>query len=144
VCDHLGNIFVADQANHVIRKINIKGEVCTIAGTPGKSGHIDGPALIAKFNDPMSISLDRLGNLYVADFSNHIIRKVTKVTEPDPGSDILNKISIDFSNLAKQHNRVGPSSTIYIHSQCVSVAKQIISARCAVLNTNLSFFESID
>ena len=77
VVDAAGNVFVADTANHVIRKVTPAGVVTTVAGTAGLRGTADGTGPAARFSDPMSITLDSQGNLFVADFSNSLIRKIT-------------------------------------------------------------------
>jgi sugar lactone lactonase YvrE len=77
VVDPAGNIFVADTANHTIRKITSAGVVTTVAGTAGLRGNADGTGAAARFSDPMSIAIDSQGNLFVADFSNSLIRKIT-------------------------------------------------------------------
>jgi sugar lactone lactonase YvrE len=75
--DSLGNLFIADTQNHTIRKVTPSGLVTTFAGSPGKSGNLDGTGTAALFNFPQNIAVDRRGNLYVTDSANHIIRKIT-------------------------------------------------------------------
>jgi DNA-binding beta-propeller fold protein YncE len=79
VADKLGNLWVADTYNHVIRKIDSKGIVSTFAGTAQKSGAKDGMGLQASFYKPDLLILDREGNLLVADSGNCLIRKITPV-----------------------------------------------------------------
>jgi gliding motility-associated-like protein len=74
--DIAGNIYVADQSNHAIRKITTDGIVSTLAGN-GSSGSTDGIGAAARFNYPYGIAVDRMGNVFVADRSNHKIRKIT-------------------------------------------------------------------
>ena len=73
--DTVGNLYVADMVKHRIRKVTPKGEVTTLAG--GQWGFADGQGSAAKFSDPHGITIDAMGNLYVADRGNHRIRKVT-------------------------------------------------------------------
>ncbi len=74
--DSLGNIYVADDYNNRIRKISPSGVVSIIAGS-GTAAFADGTGTNASFNQPHGISLDSLGNIYVADLGNNRIRKIT-------------------------------------------------------------------
>jgi hypothetical protein len=70
------NLYVAGFASHLIRKIVIStGVVTTLAGTAGTSGSSNGTGLSASFDSPSAITTDGT-NLYVADYSNHLIRKI--------------------------------------------------------------------
>ena len=75
--DSAGNIYVADHDTHTIRKITPSGVVSTFAGLAGNSGSADGTGNTARFYDPSGIGIDTAGNVYVADTSNHTIRKIT-------------------------------------------------------------------
>jgi PKD repeat protein/sugar lactone lactonase YvrE len=83
VVDTLGNLFIADYNNQRIRKVNAtNGVITTIAGT-GKLGYSGDSvtANIATFRYPLSVALDRLGNLFIVDQGNNgRIRKVTAST----------------------------------------------------------------
>jgi len=74
--DSGGNVYVADMANNMIRKIDPKGEVKILAGgtTPGSA---DGTGTSASFNHPMGVAVDSTGNVYVADTANNVIRKIS-------------------------------------------------------------------
>lgn len=76
VVDNSGNVYVTDFGNHTIRKITPAGVVTTIVGKAGESGSADGEGVNARFNGPEGIAIDNLGNLYVADSRNHVIRKI--------------------------------------------------------------------
>ncbi|MBI3039348.1 hypothetical protein HYY75_09935 [bacterium] len=69
-------VFVADRNNHTIRKINA-GIVSTVAGSGGVSGSADGTGSAARFYFPSGLAVASSGNVYVADTSNHTIRKLT-------------------------------------------------------------------
>ncbi len=75
--DGTGNVYVADLDNDTIRKVTPTGLVSTLAGLAGSSGSADGAGSTARFNAPAGVAVDGVGNVYVADSSNHTIRKVT-------------------------------------------------------------------
>lgn len=104
VTDHQGNIYLADAANNVIRKISPNGSASTIAGT-GVAGYLDGPADQAMFHNPSGIARDPQGNLYVADHFNHVIRMIapdgtvsTIAGTGNPGATNGDLLSASFSN----------------------------------------------
>ncbi len=76
--DRSGNLYISDTSNNRIRKVSTNGTITTIAGngTPGYSGD-NGPASAAQLNQPRGIATDSSGNLYIADFGNHSVRKIS-------------------------------------------------------------------
>src|SRR5205823_4431846 len=79
--DNAGNIYVADYANSTIRKITPGGVVTTLAGSAGQYGTNDGIGTAARFYGPAGLALDNAGNIYVADYENATIRKITPAGE---------------------------------------------------------------
>jgi sugar lactone lactonase YvrE len=75
--DAADNLYIADVVNDTIRKIDPNGFVTTLAGMPGVAGSADGKGGAAQFNLPRGIAVDSLGNVYVGDWMNNTIRKVT-------------------------------------------------------------------
>jgi sugar lactone lactonase YvrE len=75
--DASGNLLISDYANNVIRKINNKGVITTIAGT-GTEGYKgdNGLAISAELGGPIGIAVDAIGNIYFSDFDNQVIRKI--------------------------------------------------------------------
>ena len=73
-----GMVFVADYNNHVIRKIdtNNKNSVSLFAGTPKTPGHGDSDKPQVLFNHPNGVAVDNKGSVFVADKSNHVIRRI--------------------------------------------------------------------
>jgi uncharacterized protein (TIGR03437 family) len=84
--DAAGNVFFADWLNNAIRKVTPAGIISTIVGG-GTGGLGDGgPATSATLFAPTGITLDSAGNLYIADYSNNRIRKVTGIGSTTGGS----------------------------------------------------------
>lgn len=75
--DKDGNLFVADEGNHCIRKITPDGIVSTVVGLPGKSGFKDGTPEVALLNKPNGVAVDSDGIIYVAERDNRTVRKLT-------------------------------------------------------------------
>ncbi len=76
--DALGNVYVADYGNHVIRKHTaLNGKIATVAGTgvAGSTGD-GGLATAAKLFHPTGVALDAAKNVYIADADNNKIRKI--------------------------------------------------------------------
>lgn len=70
-------VYVADSGNHTVRRIDPDGTVTTLAGVPGEAGANDGTGSSARFDTPSGLAVDALGNLFVCDSGNHVIRKVS-------------------------------------------------------------------
>jgi hypothetical protein len=80
--DSSGNVYIADTYNHIIRIVNSAGVINTFAGVPDRAGYNGdgGPATSALLYYPYGVATDSKGNVYIADYDNHIIRKVTAGT----------------------------------------------------------------
>jgi sugar lactone lactonase YvrE len=76
VVDASGAAYVADTYSNVIRRVSPAGVVTTLAGT-GAQGYADGPGAAAAFYLPSGMAIDSGGNLFVCDWGNNRIRKVT-------------------------------------------------------------------
>src|SRR5439155_23380373 len=79
--DNAGNLFIADQSNQRVRKVDAAtGTITTVAGgTLGFSGD-GGPASAAQLSNPAGVAIDAKGNLFIADMNNHRIRRVDAAT----------------------------------------------------------------
>jgi hypothetical protein len=75
--DEDGNMYVGDTDNYCVRKISTDGYVSTIAGIPGISGYLDGDPEVALFNRFWGMKIDTDGTLYITDYYNHCLRKLT-------------------------------------------------------------------
>ncbi len=78
VFDVDGNLYVADQGNRRVRRIDTDGIIQSVAGTgePGSDGD-GGPALAAKLNNPEGLALDAAGNLFISDPNSSRVRKIS-------------------------------------------------------------------
>jgi hypothetical protein len=76
-----GLLYIGDELNHAIRQVDlVKGTVSTLAGGPAAEkfcDYIDGKGTNAKFCTTEDLTLDEAGNLYVPDWGNHAVRKIT-------------------------------------------------------------------
>ncbi|MGM9475217.1 DUF6443 domain-containing protein [Pedobacter sp. GSP4] len=97
VVDAAGVVYVSDQQNHRIRKITPSGAVTTFAGN-GSPGFANGTGTGASFSSPIGLALDTDGNLFVADYGNHRIRRVT------PGGNVTT-----FAGTGTAGNMDGPA-----------------------------------
>ncbi len=82
--DAVGNIFIADATNRRVRKVSLSGVITTVAGIgggPGFSGD-GGPATAAQMNAPVGVAVDAVGDIYIADYSDHRVRRVVPATAP--------------------------------------------------------------
>jgi hypothetical protein len=77
--DSNGNVYIADEQNCVIRMVNNAGVISTFAGIPQHCGFIGdgGPATSAELWNPWGVFVDSSNSVYIADYSNFVIRKVT-------------------------------------------------------------------
>ncbi len=72
-----GSLLVADSYNHTVRRVSRDGVVGTVAGTPGINDHRDGAARHALFNTPVGIAVAGDGSVYVSEYFNHDIRRIS-------------------------------------------------------------------
>ena len=128
--DLSGNIYVADSGNHKIRKITPAGVVTTYAGN-GTYGSLDGTASSAEFSSITGVTIDSLGNLYVTDTANNIIRKITQsgiVSTLAGSSNIGSKNAVGSS--ASFWNPIGitvdPSGNIYVADTYNNLIRKIV------------------
>jgi sugar lactone lactonase YvrE len=76
--DPSGSVYISEATGHRIRKLTADGRITTIAGTGTRGFSGDGgPASQAQLANPRSLALDAKGNLYVADFNNNRIRRIS-------------------------------------------------------------------
>jgi len=105
--DGAGNLYIADNFNNRIRRVDPAGNITTIAGAGDHGyGGDSGSALQARLYWPSDVAVDKVGNVYVADTQNHRIRVLTQSRHP-PGAPTrlrATAVSVDAINLAWQDN----------------------------------------
>ncbi len=77
--DNAGDLYIADNMNHRVRKVTVAdGKINAFAGdgTPGNKGD-DDPAVAAQLKQPVGVAVDGRGEVYISEFGNHRVRKVT-------------------------------------------------------------------
>jgi streptogramin lyase len=141
--DGKGNVYVADAGNNLIRKITPGGLVSTLAGST-TLGSADGQGSLASFNYPTGVSVDALGNVYVADYKNHLIRKITIGSSTGIVNDINSSFINIFPNPAQNILNLSLSEEVnatisLIDMQGGTMLSQVINGNTAQLNSsNLS------
>jgi len=140
-----GNLFIADEGNNRIRMVNSAGVISTIAGngTTGFSGD-GGAATAAELHSPTGVAFDANGNMFIADWVNNRVRKVTNVVAmsiqqltdnkdlvnvyPNPAKD---NFSIETSNASKQTLQI-------VDITGKMLVNKIIEGKTTIDATNLS------
>ncbi|MEW6561064.1 MAG: hypothetical protein AB1412_12830 [Pseudomonadota bacterium] len=108
-----GVVYVADAYNSTVRRISASGVVSTLAGSPGSTGWRDGQGAQARFNTPVGLTLDAHGNVFVSEYFNNVIRRIT----PD------GKVSTFAGTPGKGGFADGPArQALFLHPQTLSFA----------------------
>jgi sugar lactone lactonase YvrE len=129
------NVFVADRGNHVVRKITRDGVVSTLAGSSGQFGDGDGTGSAARFRYPIATAADPSGNVYVADSSNNLIRKITPsgVVSTLAGSPGISGYADGKGNAAQFNNPTGvavdKNGNVFVADSVNKVVRKITSDR---------------
>ncbi len=78
VNENTNDLFIADRGNHIVRKVDKYGMISTVAGIPRQAGYSGNNmnATQSKLNGPTSIYVTKSGEIFIADQSNNLIRKV--------------------------------------------------------------------
>ena len=75
--DAFGHLYIAGRSNHRLRRVDRAGVITTIAGTGRRGFSGDGgPAINAQLNAPTAIAVDSVGNIYIAEYGGHRVRRI--------------------------------------------------------------------
>ena len=122
--DGAGNLYIVDNNNHRIRKVDSSGSISTVAGT-GTAGYSGdgGAATAAQLSNPRGVALDGAGNLYIADTSNNRIRKVgppppppARPPEPEPTVEPVGVFELSFTPAAEADPSAPMSQTLMLRA----------------------------
>lgn len=145
--DSNGNIYIADLQNHRIRKVDKNtGIISTVAGTGYGGYNGDGqPANAASLYTPSGVSIDSLGNIYIADATNNRIRKVDKATGII--STVADKSSAGL--LSPTDVKVDNAGDLYITDTYNNQVKKLtfgrkISGNAGVEGATLTYFDGTE
>lgn len=138
--DGIGNVYVGDYGNNLIRKITADGLVSTLAGSTTK-GSTDGQGSLARFYSPCGVALDGIGNIYVADKDNNLIRKITIGQTAGIVNDFNSSFINIYPNPAQNTLNVALSEDVngtisLVDMQGNTVLSQIINGKTSLLNTS--------
>jgi sugar lactone lactonase YvrE len=147
VFDSKGNAFVSDRINHRIRKIDLSGLVSTFAGSD--AGFQDGIGSDAKFHSPIGMCIDPQDNLYVADFENYRIRKITPAAEVSTyagtgqaGADNGFRTSATFAS--PHWIAIAPDGTLYIADWLNGRLRKIsLAGQVSTVDSGRTYIESV-
>lgn len=107
--DGAGNIYIADAAANVVRMVNTSGIISAVAGTGAAAYTGDGgPATAAAIQTPYGLVLDAAGNLYIADYGNHAVRRINT-------SGVISTFVGNGSGIGSYTGDGGPATTAQVN-----------------------------
>ena len=128
-----GTVYVGDTFNHTIRKITSAGVVTTLAGSAGSTGSVNGQGTAAKFNYPFGVAIGGDGAVYVADYTNNLIRKISTggVVSTLAGTGLagdVNATGTAASFYGPAGVAVGADGTVYVANSSNNKIRKITAA----------------
>ena len=136
ILDAVGNLYVADAFNHLIRKVTPEGQVTTLAGS-GTQGHANGIGTAASFHRPRSLALDAAGNLLVADASGRRIRRIEAVAPPPPPADPASSSSFFGDMAALLDDTSLADVTFAVGDERITAHRNVLAARSPYVSVHL-------
>ena len=138
--DAVGNLFIADSGNDVVRKVNTNGIIMTVAGGGALTGN-GIAATKARLNYPAGVAVDVLGNLFIADYGNNVVRKVTTngIISTVAGGGVLSGNGIAATNASlngPEGVTVDTYGDVFIATPGSNVVRKVTSTQGPVLALN--------
>lgn len=122
--DKEGNLYIADEGNHTIRKVAINGIIETIAGDGTKGSAENGiPAKEARLNHPRDVAIDANGSLWIIDFDNDPQNRIHRIDFGEQPEDVNVALSAEKYI---QINNCSYTSASVVNSQNIVVLEQTI------------------
>jgi len=115
--DSLGFVYVADSANHRVRKISPAGLVSTLAGSGG-AGFLDAVGLSAQFNIPRGVAVDRDGTVFVVEWTGQRVRAIFQNPAAECGDAVWRHVALVHGGAANA------SATLYVDGAPASFLEQ--------------------
>ena len=130
IVDGAGSLWIADSYDSVIRQVSTDGDIATVAGSLGGYSGDGGPALDALIYAPQGVALDLSGNLYIADYGNHRVRKVSagKISTVVGGALGLAPVAASAMFVLAQGVAKDHAGNLYVSDSLNSVVYQITPA----------------
>src|SRR5438445_458095 len=127
--DSAGNLYISDSPNHRVRKVS-GGVITTLAGT-GVPGFTigEGPAAKMQINFPVGLCVDSTGNLYIADYGNNLVRKVT----PAGVMSTLAGLTPDTMLNRPSGVAVDSAGNLYIADQSNSLIRKVSAGKMSII-----------
>ncbi len=134
--DNVGNVYITCNYANVVRKVNISGIISTIAGngTIGAGGD-GGPATTAQLSNPNDISINAIGNIFIADADNNAIRKIANYPEAINEINCTGQTITIYPNPAKTEITIEAEGTVETISISNAIGQTIYRQSTATNNT---------
>jgi streptogramin lyase len=125
--DKAGNLYVADYVNNMIRKVDPSLNVTTLAGHK-VAGFDNGKGILASFTGPLDVAVDNSNNVFVADYVNEVVRKISIDGTVSTFSKVKLTGSSDFNFHFASGVATDKNDNIYVVDQSSYQVKKITPA----------------
>lgn len=128
--DNAGNLYIADEHNHVVRKVSPQGIITTFAGTPGPGDGRDGAAAtMAKLTNPRDVAVDADGIVYIIDYNNDLMRRIHMVGARNTEASAVKVSMAESSDRYIQIENCSYTSVAIIDGSNKVVSEQVVTGK---------------